>query len=1159
MTVTQSTQNLIANWQSFDVGQNAVVTFIQPNAGSIALNRIVGQNPSQIFGALKANGQVMLINPAGIVFGPGSQIDVGGLVASTLDLSDQNFLAGHYRFTGNSTGAIDNQGQITAKGGVVALMAPLVSNEGVIASAQGSSALVAGNDVTLDFTGDGLLGIRVNLSTAAALARNGGLIQASGGTVILTAGAASDVLSGAVNNSGMIQATSMAARNGRILLEGSTVSNSGTLDASGQGGQIRLLGNMSRGTVMVGGTLDASAANGGNGGFIETSAATVKVSPDARVTTLAPQGKGGTWLIDPADFTIAASGGDMTGAQVGQLVTTGGNLTIQSSSGTINANGSGDINVNDPVNWSANTLTLNAQRNIKINANLTGTGSAKLALLYGQSAPNAGNAADYVLASGASIVLPPGPSFSTQLGNDVGLTPYTIITSLGALQGIADGTNYALGADIDAAATTGWNGGKGFLPIASYASTIAGLGHTVSNLYINDSTDNRVGLIGVLGGTIRDIGLLNESVNASGTSAPYIGGLAGLGDTGSSIVNSYVSGTINTNGTSHASVGGLVGWASPGTPIANSHSSTAVTVINDMNGPTVGGLVGYSAGATTNSYASGPVVVSGVSEAAVGGLVGLSQNATVTGSYANNTVTVVSAIGASVGGLVGYNLNGTVANSHSDGVINVSNTANAMVGGLVGTSVSSDTPGSSITSSYANEVVTVTNASGSPYIGGLVGYNNAAITNSYASTSVTASGTSGASIGGLVGFADANGTIINTYANGAVAGGPTDSVGGLAGMAATLSGTFAIASFYDTTTTGRLVSAGGVGMSTSDMKTLANFTQATPANGSTNPGWDLGATWVMYDGYTYPLLRSFMTPLTLTANGATKTYDGTTAVLPNSLTGVTYTINGLTSTSAPGNLFYANTTSQATGQYPLIAYSNQKGYIITMLGSPTITITPVPTPPLQPRSSPPLILPPLSSPLKLDSKPVLRNDYAPSMLTGTQCLADPLSSDTIAPATSGYLDIDGQESFVPFNISTSANETTVSIAANADWNPARQNATTKHAIFSRQKDGQSVPASLAIRQQRNMLVATTLPVLTPPPMPTVQAHDPTTIVKLILPGNLASQFRLGLGKEGQLLIQVPDEMANSYSDPQISLLALLVAQKRLGVKAEKTGTFILWK
>ena len=350
LTVTQSTNNVVINWQSFGIAAGQAVQFVQPGANSVALNRVLGADPSTILGNLSANGKVFLLNPNGILFGSGASVNVGGLVASTLNITDANFMTNTYAFTDAGNGAVVNQGSIkAAEGGYVALMGKSVSNQGVISARLGSVVLSAGNAITMDISGDGLLNISVAQGAVNALVENGGIIQADGGRVLLTAQAAGNLLQTAVNNTGIVQAQTIGIRNGTILL----------------------LGDMQTGTATVAGTLDASAPNGGHGGFIETSAAHVNIVDGVRVTTAAPQGRTGTWLIDPQDFIIG-SGGNISGATLSaQLVAN--NVTITNAPGA----GNGDIFVNDAITWTASgtptTLTLNAVRDTNINAPVTAT------------------------------------------------------------------------------------------------------------------------------------------------------------------------------------------------------------------------------------------------------------------------------------------------------------------------------------------------------------------------------------------------------------------------------------------------------------------------------------------------------------------------------------------------------------------------------------------------------------------------------------------------------------------------------------------------------------------------------------------------------------------------------------------------------------------
>lgn len=700
MTINQTSQNAALNWQSFDIGVGEAVRFVQPNSNSVALNRVLGADPSSILGSLSANGKVFLVNPNGILFGTGAQVNVGGLVASTRDISNSDFLAGQYTFSGTSDAGILNLGSISADGGYVALLGANVSNQGVVAAKLGTVVLAAGNALTLDVAGDGLLNVAVNAGAVGALVQNGGLIQADGGQVLLTAQAAGNLLHTAVNNSGLIQAQTIENRDGTI----------------------RLLGDMQSGSVNVGGTLDASAPAGGDGGFVETSAAHVQFASATVVTTSAPRGASGEWLIDPVDFTIAASGGDITGTLLSTSLGLG-NVTILSSSGATGVDG--DIHVNDTVTWSANQLTLNAYRNVNINTAMNGSGTASLALEYGQGAVAAGNTATVNVR--APVNLAAGNNFSTRLGSDGTVVNYTVITSLGS-EGSVTGTdlqgmngnvdaNYVLGSDIDATATNSWNAGAGFAPIMRtvsttvdygegpfvltelipFSGTFDGLGHTISNLTIDRPASESVGLFGLTetGSVIRNVGLIGSSV----TGSRHVGAL--VGDNSALISNSYASGSVTGS-------------------VEN-----------------VGGLVGNNTAAISNSYATG--TVSGSAEH-VGGLVGR-NTAAISNSHATTSVQGSNWIG----GLLGYTT-GTLSNSHATGDVS----GVQLVGGLVGNNQGP------VSNSYATGDV-----SGTTYVGGLLGFNSEVLSHSYASGSAVGS----TNTGGLVGSRSGGDTIVDSYWN----------------------------------------------------------------------------------------------------------------------------------------------------------------------------------------------------------------------------------------------------------------------------------------------------------------------------------------------------------------------------------------------------------
>jgi len=273
--VQQSSHALAIDWQAFDVAAGEKVRFQQPSSSSAVLNRVLNRSPSQIHGALEANGQVFILNASGVVFGRGARVDVGGLVVSSLDLSDQDFMAGRYRLharDGESPGAIVNRGLIrAARGGSVTLLGGEVRNEGVIVADAGQVNLASGRTATLDFDGDGLIRFEVdgevleNAAGAEAAVSNTGEIRAEGGQVLLSARAAGEVFDRAVNNSGLVRAGSVERRGGRILLTGSGagVTNTGTLDASGTaGGEVRMVSDV---RVEQHGTVRADGAAGGGG------------------------------------------------------------------------------------------------------------------------------------------------------------------------------------------------------------------------------------------------------------------------------------------------------------------------------------------------------------------------------------------------------------------------------------------------------------------------------------------------------------------------------------------------------------------------------------------------------------------------------------------------------------------------------------------------------------------------------------------------------------------------------------------------------------------------------------------------------------------------------------------------------------------------------
>ncbi len=511
--INQSSNRAIINWQSFSIGAGETVNFNQPGFSSVTLNRVTGNETSIIAGALNANGQVFIVNSAGVLFSKGSQVNVGGLVASTLNISNKDFMAGNYKFHGKSDASIINEGLIHAgNGGYVALLGQTVSNQGVISATLGTVAMASGEKITLNFSGNSLIDVTIDKGTLNALVENKQLIKADGGHVIMTARAADSLLSAQVNNSGIIQAHSMSALMGggngghhyghvhvgpvevaghqsraatRVASRPRSTGTGGTSHA----GSIELLAI--GGTVTVSGTLDASAPKGGDGGTIETSGNKVSIIDGTVITTKSSTGQNGLWTIDPDGFTIGA-GGDLTGTQLSAALAIG-DVTIQS----VNGNGTdGNINVNDAVNWSANTLTLEATNNIYINNVMTATGTASLNATYGSTGINlGGQVKGFYIATGSSGYTG-GVDISGTGGVTLNGTSYHIIDTAAQLAKAeaSPSGNYALGANI---------GNLGYADLAAFGfgssntftGSFTGLGHALSTATAPDvSISNAVSI-----------------------------------------------------------------------------------------------------------------------------------------------------------------------------------------------------------------------------------------------------------------------------------------------------------------------------------------------------------------------------------------------------------------------------------------------------------------------------------------------------------------------------------------------------------------------------------------------------------------------------------------------------------------------------------------
>ena len=411
MTVNQDTKHLAIDWKGFDINNDERVRFNQPDAASIALNRVTGDAKTFIDGSLTANGQVFVINPNGVLFGQNASVDVGSLVASTARVGDSQM--GSLRngdgtlnleLADDSTAKVINEGTIRAEGGLVALHAAAVENSGTIANEGGKIALAAAKNINLSADTAGKLNFTVDGTLAKASTLNSGVLKADGGYIVMTAKQAGDVMSTVVNNTGTIEAKTLRQNEkGEILLDGGEsgiVEISGTIDASGMeagqsAGQIKAIGaetHVKDGAALLArGTVD--------GGLIETSGDYLEIGDTVNIDAAGETGKAGEWLLDPLDVVISASkpSGSTNAASdnsYNEVQTEDANKTSWVNSNTVNnllsrgtsvkiqsvdKNKAATITVDSEIKKSGakdadtTTLTLEAQSNVTINKSIKST------------------------------------------------------------------------------------------------------------------------------------------------------------------------------------------------------------------------------------------------------------------------------------------------------------------------------------------------------------------------------------------------------------------------------------------------------------------------------------------------------------------------------------------------------------------------------------------------------------------------------------------------------------------------------------------------------------------------------------------------------------------------------------------------------------------
>ncbi|MDQ1092209.1 filamentous hemagglutinin family protein [Xanthomonas sacchari] len=849
LQIDQNAAKAVLNWNSFNVGKDASVVFVQPSSSAVALNLIdASRGASVIDGSLRANGNVFLINSAGILFGNHAQVNVGGLVASSLGLAGDDE-HGYLLARGeHGAASVVNQGSIRAgNGGSVNLVGNHVANRGTITADGGAIRLLSADQVKVTMDAAGAIGMQLvaaasqSVDSTAAAVENSGSLRANGGQILLQAGSSglSQLL---VNNTGTLEATGIDTSGGSVRLVGSggDVASSGRIDVSGpRGGNVELLSDAA---VNVAGRIDASGSAAGGririgGGYQggeqlqHASAATVAGGAllDASATG---QGNGGSIVVwsDGHTAVHGALRANAAGHGDGGLLETSGH-TVDFTGIAVGAKGAGPGNAGtwlvDPEDLTvdsaaASTIsgTLNGGTNVTLlttSTTASGPGTA--------SNGNGNGNGDIIVA--APIEWSGNSTLTLNAHHDIFLN--AAVTATGDSAGLK--LNYG-GFALTGSATAGTD---------YHVNAPVSLGGAHANLAINGQTYtlirsladaaryfNSPGYYALaqnvdLGGTTRSAALVNtfdstltglghslDNLSISASGVGYVGLFGGTSN--ASVIRDLRLNNVSISGGYY--VGGLVGHNQGA--IKNVKVNGTVTATSSS----VGGLVGYNTSSIDNSAFYGNVNGDGT----IGGLVGNNVGGEISNSHSLGSVTGSN---SNVGGLVGHMDGGTLTNAYSYSNVR----GDSSIGGLVGSSRS----GATIKNSYAGGNVTASSFSA----GGLVGLNDdGTITNTYATGSVSASNM----VGGLVGTNNANNNVSYSYATGAVSGtSNTSEVGGLVGRNA---GSVSNA-YWDADTTGR---SNAIGSSANSGATALNLASVGTADRYNHASYGKLGTWSLVGG-----------------------------------------------------------------------------------------------------------------------------------------------------------------------------------------------------------------------------------------------------------------------------------------------------------------------
>jgi filamentous hemagglutinin family protein len=624
-TINQGSQNAAIDWQSFNVGANANVQFVQPNASAITLNRVVSSDPSIIAGVITANGQIVIINQSGVVFTKGSEVNAQSLLVATSNISNADFMAGKLNFTGtpNPGASIVNNGTLTAaKAGLVGLVAPQVANNGVITAQLGQVVLAGADAFTLDLYGDRLVSLDVTKSvtqvdlggkTVTALVTNAGLIVANGGKITLTASSADALVSQLIDDWGVLRADSVGTQAGMISLQA-------------VGGNINIAGSLlARGTT--------AGTQGGAVGAVATG--TVAVGANA-VVDVSGQAGGGTIALG-TDLARAAQGTSDTTAPKAALVTIAAGATLDASA--VETGNGGKV-------------TLLSSKDTEFNGTVAVTGGS-----LGGNGGTIEISSDGVIALGGTVY---DMALNGQAG-EITLDPATLMVGTGTPQATLNGT--IIGSTIGAgtsyidAATLDTLGGTIVLEasqLLSVASSI-GLAPTLSVLELLSGKDVTIGAAIAMAGALSIAANGTIAVNA-GISAGSVALVdAGSANNGVDVINlggSIVAGgavvasasSTGNNGTADiVETGGISG---SGVTLSAVGGQAGFETIN-LGGPLNAGsavVVSASGGANSTNTITQAGLVSGssITLSATGGTIS-ADTVAIGGTLAGTTVTLASA------------------------------------------------------------------------------------------------------------------------------------------------------------------------------------------------------------------------------------------------------------------------------------------------------------------------------------------------------------------------------------------------------------------------------------------------------------------------------------------------------------------------------------